>query len=168
MYLLALDTLSKQSRRAIINFIISNRPSVRSSTRMEQLDSHLTDFPWNLYREVFLIKVFGTLEFWTPYSKRLTNSELAEKFPTFCGASLFITAFSKTGHWTLSWYRLHTFSLKLLLLLSPFYDSFPQVVPTFQRFSSLPWMLHSLPIMLLSISLRNKIFCDRFQIMQAK
>jgi len=81
-----------------------------------------------------LIKVFGIFEFWTPYSKHLTTSELVKKFPTFCRASLFITAFSKTGRWTRSWFRLYTFSLKLLLILSPFYDSFPQVVPTFQLF----------------------------------
>ena len=69
---------------------------------MEQLDSHLTDFPWNIYSEGF-DKSFWHIGVLNTLLEASDNLELVKKFPTFCGASLYITAFSKAARYQIFW-----------------------------------------------------------------
>jgi hypothetical protein len=57
-------------------------------------------------------------------TKKLIVAQLVKKFPVFFGTRRFITVFTRTSHWTLSWARLiqstlyHPISLRSILLLS--------------------------------------------------
>jgi hypothetical protein len=91
--------------------------------------------------------------------EKLTGSKVVKKFPAFYGTRRTITAFTSVRHLSLSWARsiqsipTHPTSGRSILILSfpftPGVVSFHQVSPSKSsiHFSSAPYMLHTLPIL---------------------
>jgi len=92
------------------------------------------------------------------------NRSASQKFPTFYGTHKLVIMFIRAGHWTISWVNLvHTFTPPFFksrfsiilpfrsrsLYLSLAFEGFP--IKTFKHFSSLPYLLISLHLILFDL-----------------